>query len=80
MAEMNDYLENSTVFVAEKCGVSEDVYQQWLTHYRLPVCRAVNESSQYCGEEITKVLKPAEFKSGVSDRCGGHGGETTSNT
>ena len=78
MSEMNAYLENKNAFIAEKCGISEEVYQQWLTHYRLPVCRAVNENSQYCGREITKVMKPIDFTIGVSDRCGEHGGAAVS--
>ncbi|MBB3046023.1 putative coiled-coil protein SlyX [Litorivivens lipolytica] len=68
-AEITAYLNNPTAFVADRCGVSEERYREWLMHYRLPVCRHKAESGQVCAEPIDKVLKPFYFRPGESDCC-----------
>lgn len=70
--EIMDYLGNPIVFVAERCGVGEEHYRDWMTHYRLPVCRHTDEGGQVCGEPIDKVLKPKFFRHGEGDRCRAH--------
>ncbi|WP_372778072.1 hypothetical protein [Litorivivens sp.] len=72
-AEVTAYLNNPIAFVAERCGVSEDRYREWLMHYRLPVCRHKDhEGSQICGQPIDKVLKPFYYRPGESDCCREH--------
>lgn len=71
-SEITDYLKAPVAFVAERCGVSEDHYREWLMHYRLPVCRDTDESGECCGQPVDKVLKPQFFRPGDSDRCVEH--------
>lgn len=72
--EIMDYLNNPIAFVAERCGVIEEHYREWMMHYRLPVCRHADESGQVCGEPIDKVMKPKFFRHGEGDRCRTHQG------
>ncbi len=72
--EIMDYLNNPIAFVAERCGVAEEHYQEWMMHYRLPVCRHTDEAGQVCGDPIDKVLKPKFFRHGEGDRCREHQG------
>ena len=69
---MRDYLEDSTAFLAVRGEVSEAVYQKWLTHFRLPVCRSIDAQGQYCGKELPKVKAASDFVAGQSDRCAEH--------
>ncbi len=71
-AEITDYVKDPIAFVAERCGVAEDHYREWLMHYRLPVCRASDERGECCGQPVQKVLKPQFFRAGDSDRCDQH--------
>ena len=71
-AEVTSYLNNPIAFVAERCGVTEERYQEWLMHYRLPVCRHKSAGGQICAQPIDKVLKPFYFRPGESDCCGEH--------
>lgn len=75
--EIMDYLSNPIAFVAERCGVVEEHYREWMMHYRLPVCRHADESGQVCGEPIDKVMKPKFFHHGEGDRCRAHQGLRT---
>ncbi|MBN49926.1 MAG: hypothetical protein CMN85_10315 [Spongiibacteraceae bacterium] len=74
-AEITDYLSNPIAFVAERCGVIEEHYREWMMHYRLPVCRHTDEAGKVCGEPIDKVLKPKFFRHGEGDRCRAHQGQ-----
>jgi hypothetical protein len=69
--EMPQYLGDPTAFAAARCEVSEAHYKTWLAHYRLPICRALEEG-HYCGQPIDKVIRPRLFRSGESDRCQRH--------
>lgn len=69
--ELFAYLESPTAYVAERYGVDQSLYEQWLAHYQLPVCRhEVGDS--VCGEPIAKVERPADFIPNDSDRCSQH--------
>ncbi|WP_269619304.1 hypothetical protein [Zhongshania sp. BJYM1] len=70
--EMPEYLRDPLAYVAFRCEVSDTQYREWLAHYRLPICRATDEDSQYCGQPISKVMRPMLFRSGESDRCHEH--------
>lgn len=65
------YLDGPEAYVAEKYGVSESLYHQWFTHFRLPVCQHPEEDS-ICGEPIIKVDRPINFIPNDSDRCARH--------
>ena len=66
------YLESPLNYVAEKCSVTPQQYQQWLSHHELPVCTALAADGGMCGDLVDKVDRPSEFLSGRSDRCDAH--------
>lgn len=66
------YLESPLNYVAEKCTVSPQQYQDWLNHHELPVCAGVLGDGSMCGELVDKVERPSRFLRGHSDRCKSH--------
>lgn len=66
--EMPEYLADPVAFAAQRCEVSVAHYKEWLAHYRLPICRALDEG-HYCGRPVDKVLRPRLFRAGEGDRC-----------
>lgn len=75
VADMSRYLDSPLGYVAEKCFVGPEQYQQWLSHYELPVCTAPLANGSVCGEPISKVERPGQFLPGSSDRCAEHGSD-----
>jgi hypothetical protein len=71
-ADIPTYLQAPYAYVAERCGVSEQDYQSWVTHHELPVCNHANEQGHRCGLPVSKVNRPSHFISGESDRCSKH--------
>jgi hypothetical protein len=71
-ADIPRYLDSPPAYVAEKCFVSPDQYQQWLSHYDLPVCAAETGEGAVCGEPLPKIERPADFIPGESDCCLAH--------
>lgn len=71
-ADIPRYLESPQAYVADKCFVSVDQYQQWLSHYDLPVCSAVMPDGAVCGEPLLKVERPSDYIPGESDCCPAH--------
>lgn len=69
--DLFSYLESPAAYVAEKYGVDESLYEQWLTHYQLPVCQHEVDDS-ICGEPIDKVERPSDFIPNDSNRCSKH--------
>lgn len=72
MEELQRYLGDTEAYVAEKCGVSQEHYRRWLAHYHQPVCQGAAGSGGLCAKPLQKMLKPAEFVSGLHDRCDIH--------
>ncbi len=72
VSEIPDFMDNPSAYVAEKCGVSESHYAEWLEHYHVPVCQAVDNESNLCGENISRVESPADYIVGESDCCHTH--------
>ncbi len=70
--DMSDYLEEPLAYVAAKCSVDAGKYEQWLSHFELPVCTYTDDDGAICGEPISKVDSPAHFISGESDYCDEH--------
>lgn len=66
------YLESPLNYVAEKCSVTPQQYQQWLSHHELPVCTALAADGAMCGDLVDKVDRPSQFLLGYSDRCDTH--------
>jgi len=71
-ADIPVYLESPYAYVAERCGVTETDYLQWLQHYQLPVCNHSDEHGHRCGLPVSKVNRPGHFVAGESDRCSRH--------
>ena len=71
-ADIPRYLDSPVAYVAEKCFVSVDQYQQWLAHYDLPVCVMTLADGSVCGESLSKVERPSDFIAGESDCCPAH--------
>ncbi|MGK0442460.1 MAG: hypothetical protein ACJA0N_002271 [Pseudohongiellaceae bacterium] len=65
------YLESPVAYVANKYGVDEALYEQWLAHYQLPVCQHEVDDS-ICGEPVNKIDHPADYIPNDSDRCSHH--------
>ena len=72
VSDIPRYLDAPLAYVAEKCMVTIEQYRQWLSHHELPVCTALDEHGNLCGELLDKVERPNEFLSGNSDRCPRH--------
>lgn len=70
--QIETYFRNPTAFAAERCGMNEPAYLQWLGHYENPVCQHRLESGDLCGEPLFRISQPGEFKPGVDDLCGNH--------
>ncbi len=72
LADMSSYLEDSQAYAAEKAGVTAEQYSDWLEHYQAPVCRALTDHGEVCGENIDRISTPSEFHPGENDRCSCH--------
>lgn len=70
--DIESYFKNPVSYAAERCGLNEPAYRQWLEHYENPVCSHKNAKGQPCEEPIMRVSQPAEFRPGVDDRCEHH--------
>ncbi|MEQ5834186.1 DNA repair protein [Marinobacter sp. NFXS9] len=65
------YFENAMAYVAEKCGLNEPAYRQWLAHHEDPRCQAEVDGKP-CHEPLIRVSQPSDFRPGVDDRCEPH--------
>jgi hypothetical protein len=70
--DIGRYLDNPQAYAAEKCGVHESLYQSWLEHYHLPVCRARDNTGQLCGKPLLRIESPLQFHPGENDCCEQH--------
>ena len=70
--DIETYFRNPAAYAAERCGLNEPAYLDWLDHYENPVCRHQEEDGRCCGESILRVSQPAEFRRGTDDRCERH--------
>lgn len=71
-ADIGVYFKNPVAYAAERCGLDEPAYKEWLEHYESPLCAHKNGAGQSCGEPIVRITQPSEFKAGVDDRCDAH--------
>ncbi|MFE8071917.1 DNA repair protein [Marinobacteraceae bacterium S3BR75-40.1] len=69
--DIGRYFQNPQAYAAERCGISEKAYKEWLHHYENPVCQA-GEKGQRCGEPLMRVSDPSEYREGIDNRCEKH--------
>lgn len=70
--DINTYFANPVAYAAQRCGLNEPAYRDWLEHYEHPVCRHAGKNGSRCGEPVMRVSQPADFRPGVDDRCEQH--------
>ena len=70
--DIETYFINPVAYAAERCGMNEPAYREWLEHYENPVCQHKGNDGKPCGEPIMRVSQPGEFRSGIDDRCEQH--------
>lgn len=71
------FMEDRVGYVAQRCGVDKTTYQQWLDHFKRPLCNAVVDG-KLCHQTVERVHTPSEFQHAVSDRCANHRQQTAS--
>ena len=70
--DIKPYFQNPVLYAAERCGLNEPAYRQWLEHYERPVCGHEGEKGAPCQEPVMRVSQPSEFRPGIDDRCEQH--------
>ncbi|TGN39884.1 DNA repair protein [Marinobacter confluentis] len=70
--DIESYFRNPVSYAAERCGLNEPAYRQWLEHYENPVCCHKDEKGKSCEEPVMRVSQPSEFRPGVDDLCEHH--------
>ncbi|MDK8464905.1 DNA repair protein [Marinobacter sp. SS13-12] len=70
--DIETYFRNPVAYAAERCGLNEPAYKQWLEHYEKPVCHHQDDDGTPCDEPVMRVSQPADFRAGIDDRCEKH--------
>lgn len=70
--DIDAYFNNPVAYAADRCGMNEPAYREWLAHYEQPVCNHVDANGNACGEPIMRATQPSEFRAGIDDRCDQH--------
>ncbi|MGM0768984.1 MAG: DNA repair protein [Pseudomonadota bacterium] len=70
--DIEAYFRNPVAYAAERCGLNEPAYREWLEHYENPVCLHKDDEGEACGEPVMRVSQPADFQAGTDDRCEKH--------
>ncbi|WP_372980652.1 DNA repair protein [Marinobacter sediminum] len=70
--DINTYFANPVGYAAQRCGMNEPAYRDWLEHYEHPVCRHADKDGSPCGEPVMRISQPGEFRPGIDDRCEQH--------
>ncbi len=70
--DIETYFCNPVAYAAERCGLNEPAYKQWLEHYEKPVCHHQDDDGTPCDEPVMRVSQPADFRAGIDDRCEKH--------
>ena len=71
-ADIQPYFRNPVSYAANRCGLNEPAYRQWLEHYENPVCGHKSAKGAQCEEPVMRSNQPSEFRPGVDDRCEHH--------
>lgn len=72
LADLSQYIENPTAYIAKHSGVGERLYSTWFDHYQNPSCTNVDSVGHKCGKSLVRIGSPIEFHEGESDRCEHH--------
>jgi len=72
LADLSQYIENPTAYVAKNSGVGERLYSTWFDHYQNPNCKGSDANGHACGKPLVRIGSPIEFHEGESDRCEHH--------
>ena len=70
--DIGGYLDAPLAYAAEKCFVEQDHYQQWLQHYKQPICQASLDGGDSCAATLARVDIPNQFVAAYSDHCLDH--------
>ena len=70
--DIDTYFTNPVAYAAERCGLNEPAYREWLEHYENPECRHAGKGGKLCGEPVMRVSQPGDFRPGIDDRCEKH--------
>jgi len=70
--DIETYFRDPVGYAAERCGLNEPAYREWLAHYEHPVCLHENGDGTTCTEPVMRVSQPADFAAGIDDRCEHH--------
>jgi predicted nucleic acid-binding Zn-ribbon protein len=70
--DVGQYLDERLQYLADRCGVSPDVFAVWQEHYYKPVCHFVDGKGDVCNKAIKRTDLASEFVKGRSDRCVDH--------
>ncbi|MFL1455508.1 DNA repair protein [Marinobacter sp. GN3S48] len=70
--DIETYFNSPVAYAAERCGLNEPAYREWLEHYENPVCLHQGDDGKACGEPVMRVSQPADFRAGTDDRCEKH--------
>ncbi|WP_336367995.1 DNA repair protein [Marinobacter sp. C2H3] len=74
--DIERYFTNPFAYAAERCGISEPAYREWLSHYEHPVCQHTDDQGTACEEPLLRVSQPSDFVPGRDDRCPSHQGQS----
>jgi len=72
LADLSQYIENPTAYIAKNSGVGERLYSTWFEHYQNPSCKGSDGNGHICGKPLIRIGSPIEFHEGESDRCEHH--------
>ncbi|MCK5881857.1 MAG: hypothetical protein KAG18_08270 [Sinobacterium sp.] len=72
LEDVGRYLDERHAYLAERCGVSAEVFMQWDEHFNQPVCGQVDDAGVRCTQQVSRVEWAASFEKGKSDRCIDH--------
>ncbi|MCL6414720.1 hypothetical protein MIB92_03580 [Aestuariirhabdus sp. Z084] len=68
------YMNHTMGYVASKCFVSEEQYNQWLRHYESPNCDARTTDGSRCSVRLDRIDSPGMYVDGHSNHCDKHRG------
>jgi hypothetical protein len=74
--DIGRYIEDRNAYLAERCGISLDVFEAWQAHFNQPSCNFVDQDGVRCAVSVPRVEWAASFTEQVSDRCAQHKSHT----
>jgi hypothetical protein len=72
LEDVGRYLDERLFYLADRCGVSPEVFALWQEHYHKPVCHHVDAKGDVCNKPIKRIDLASQFAKGLSDRCQDH--------